>query len=186
MTTTYHDAASSRPRLRYTGAQRLLHWAMALVIIAALGLGLYCAYLGHGSPQRELLMTIHKSLGMTALVLIVLRIPIRVTSGEPGWKATPGRATRIASHAAHGILYLLMLLMPLSGYITSTSEGRTVPWFGLFTWPDLLAEDKPFGRMVGTVHKYGAYAFFTILGLHLLAVIWHRFVKRDEVLSRML
>jgi cytochrome b561 len=182
-----HDShASPQPDHRYAGPQRILHWVMAAVIFAALGLGLYCSYLGRGSPDRQLLMDIHKSLGMTALMLIVLRIPLRASAREPAWRVAPARHERIASHAAHGVLYMLMLLMPLSGYITSSSEGRTVPWFGLFSWPNLLAENRPFGRFVGSIHHYGAYLFFAVLGLHLAAVVWHRFVRRDEVLSRML
>lgn len=171
-------------RYRYTGAQRLIHWAMAVVICCALALGLYCANIGH-TPQREFLMTIHKSLGMTALALIVLRIPIRVASGEPEWRVVQPSHVRIGAHVAHGILYLLMILMPVTGYITSGAEGRDIPWFGLFEWPNLMQPDRPLGRMVGHIHEYGAYAFFGILGLHLAAVVWHRLVKRDETLSRM-
>jgi cytochrome b561 len=79
-----------------------------------------------------------------------------------------------------------MILMPVSGYVTSSSEGRTVPWFGLFTWPDLLSENRPLGRAVGLVHHYGAYTFFALLFLHVGAAAWHKFVVHDEVLSRML
>jgi cytochrome b561 len=182
----YETHASLPPSHRYAGSQRLLHWVMAAVIFAALTIGLYCTFLGRGSPDRQMLMDIHKSLGMTALVLIVLRIPLRAKTGEPAWRNAPARHERIASDAAHGVLYILMLLMPLSGYITSSSEGRSVPWFGLFTWPNLFTENHPFGRLVGRVHHYGAYVFFAILGLHLAAVLWHRFVRRDDVLSRML
>ncbi len=139
---------SIEPRVRYHGVQRSLHWIMAAVIFGALGIGLYCSYLDHGSSQRQLLMDIHKSLGMTALALLIIRIPVRA--------------------------------------VTSSTEGRTVPWFGMFHWPIILRENKPFGRAVGVVHHYGAYAFYALLALHLGAVVWHRLVKRDEVLARML
>jgi cytochrome b561 len=79
-----------------------------------------------------------------------------------------------------------MILMPISGYVTSALEGRTVPWFGLFTWPNLLTENRPFGRTVGVIHHYGGYTFLALLFLHLGAVVWHRLIRHDEVLSRMI
>ncbi|WP_230987422.1 cytochrome b [Allorhizobium terrae] len=170
---------------RYRRSQRIMHWTMALIIICALGLGLYCSYLTRGSPERQFLLEIHKSLGMTAMVLIVLRIPLRAVYGEPKWQATPSTPVRIGAHAAHMVLYALMVLMPLSGYITSASAGRSLPWFWLFQWPNLMPADRALGRLASTIHEYGAYAFFAILGLHLAAVAWHRLIKKDEVLSRM-
>lgn len=166
--------------------QRILHWTMALVIFCALGLGLYCSYLGRGSPERQFLMDLHKSLGMTALALIAIRIPVRAAAEEPGWRSRPPLHERIASRVVHVALYSLMILMPASGYVTSSSEGRSVPWFGLFNWPSLMSENRSFGRTIGAVHHYGAYAFFTLLSIHLAAVLWHRTIRRDEVLSRML
>ncbi len=159
---------------------------MATVILVALAIGLYCSYLEHGSAQRQFLMDIHKSLGMTALALLVIRIPIRAAKAEPEWRHQPPLHERLASKIVHLALYALMILMPISGYITSASEGRAVPWFGLFNWPNLLVEDRPLGKMVGVVHHYGGYTFFALLFLHLGAVVWHRVVRRDEVLSRMI
>ncbi|OLP45855.1 hypothetical protein BJF95_09935 [Rhizobium oryziradicis] len=158
---------------------------MACIIICALGLGLYCSYLTPGLPERQFLLEIHKSLGMTALVLIVLRIPLRAVYGEPSWQAVPSIPVRIGAHAAHMALYALMVLMPVSGYITSAAAGRSLPWFWLFQWPNLITADRALGRLASTIHHYGAYTFFTILGLHLAAVAWHRLIKKDEVLSRM-
>lgn len=176
----------SRSRYRYPNTQRFLHWTMALVIFGALGLGLYCSYLGRGSPERQFLMDIHKSLGMTALALLLVRIPIRAGIPEPEWQKSPAFHERIASRVVHLALYLLMMLMPISGYVTSSTEGRKVPWFGVFNWPNLLLENRPLGRVIGMVHHYGAYTFFGLLFLHLGAVVWHRVLRHDEVLSRML
>jgi cytochrome b561 len=131
-------------------------------------------------------MDIHKSLGMTAMALLIIRIPICAAAAEPDWQQMPPLHERLASKIVHFALYALMMLMPISGYITSSSEGRTVPWFGLFNWPNLLVENRPLGRMVGIVHHFGGYTFFGLLFLHLGAVVWHRIVRRDEVLARML
>jgi cytochrome b561 len=179
---TIHNANTA---FRYRGAQRVLHWAMAFIIICALGLGLYCSYLKPGLPERQFLLEIHKSLGMTALALIILRIPTRAVYGEPLWRSTPAAHVRVGAHAAHMVLYVLMVLMPVTGYMTSGASGRSLPWFGLFQWPNLMPADRGLGRLAAIVHHFGAYAFFAVLGLHLIAVAWHRLVKKDEVLSRM-
>ncbi len=178
--------AATSTAYRYGTMQRSLHWTMATIILIALAIGLYCSYLGHGSAQRQFLMDIHKSLGMTALALLIIRIPIRAATSEPDWRHKPPLHERLASKIVHLALYALMMLMPISGYVTSSSEGRKVPWFGLFTLPNLLMENRPFGRMVGVIHHYGGYTFFALLFLHLGAVVWHRLIRQDEVLSRML
>ncbi|MBB4008418.1 cytochrome b [Allorhizobium taibaishanense] len=179
-------ATKAQSPYRYRGPQRLIHWAMAFVIICALGLGLYCSYLVPGTPQRQFLLEIHKSFGMTALALIVLRIPVRASYGEPSWRTQPSWSVKAGAHAAHMVLYGLMILMPVTGYMTSGAAGRSLPWFGLFQWPNLMPADRDLSRLAATIHEYGAYAFFAVLGLHIAAVAWHRLVKKDEVLSRML
>ncbi|MBY3002060.1 cytochrome b [Rhizobium leguminosarum] len=174
------------PTSRYHAALRAMHWVTAGVILAAIALGLYCANLGRGSAERQFLMDIHKSLGMTALVLIVVRIPLRAFLGHPAWRRAPPRIEQLAAHIGHSALYLLMVLMPLSGYVTSASEGRSIRWFWLFSWPNVMAENRPLGRALGTVHQYGAYIFVALLSLHLTAVLWHCFIRHDDTLERML
>ena len=171
---------------RFSPAQRLIHWLMAAVIIAALGLGLYCSYLQPGTPLRQFLMDIHKSLGMTALVLLVIRLPLRLSLGEPAFRKPLGRLLSLASHAGHFALYGLMILMPFSGYTTSAAGGHDLPWFGLFHWPNVVPASKALDHLAGAVHKLGAYAFFAVLGIHIAAALWHHFVRKDEVLGRMM
>lgn len=172
-------------RHRYRPSQRFVHWAMAVVIIAALAIGFYCALQAPGTQPRRFLLEIHKSLGMTALVLIVLRLPLRWQFGEPDYRKPLGRLTRGAAHAAHLLLYGSMLYMPISGYVYSGAGGNSLPWFGLFQWPRLLPLDKVVAHTGYLLHHYGAYVFYAVLAAHIAAVVWHRFVKRDEVLSRM-
>lgn len=178
--------AASQPIARYHVSQRAMHWVMALMIILAIAIGLYCSYLGRGSAERQFLMDIHKSLGMTVLALMVIRIPLRGAYGQPASSVEAPWSEKAASITVHTALYALMLVMPLSGYATSSLEGRTVPWFGLFNWPNLLHDDPSLGRAIGAIHEYSGYALIGLLAMHLAAVVWHRFVRRDEVLSRML
>ncbi len=183
---TVTEAASDAPTSRYRPSQRVLHWLMAIVVISALVIGLYCSYLVQGTPLRRALLDVHKSLGMTALVLIAIRLPLRLSFGEPANRPPIGTFVHHAARCAHMLLYALMILMPLAGYITSAAGGHDLPWFGLFQWPDLLPLDKPLEKAAAEIHEYGAYCLYAILSLHVLAALWHHLFLRDGVMRRML
>ncbi|MGV1756816.1 cytochrome b [Rhizobium sp. A22-96] len=174
------------PNTRYRPSQRILHWLMAIVIISALAIGLYCSYLVPGTPVRQALLDIHKSLGMTALFLIAIRLPLRLSLGEPAYRQPLDGFNHYAARGAHILLYALMILMPLAGYTTSAAGGRDLPWFGLFEWPNLLPLNRPLARAAAEVHEYGAYCLYAVVSLHILAALWHHFFRKDEVLRRML
>lgn len=170
---------------RYDGVQRGLHWSMAILILLAIVLGLIAAYLPVGqSPRRELL-EIHKSLGLTALVLIIIRVAYRLFKGAPPYRDALDPLTHVASHLAHAALYVLMLVMPLSGYIFSAAGGYSLPWFGLFQWPRVLPRDKSLSQWGEWIHDKAAWIVIGVVALHIVAVIWHVTVKRDGVLARM-
>ena len=173
------------PAPRYDATLRTLHWAMAAIIIAAIALGVVAAFLTPGTSPRVEILTIHKSLGMTALVLIVLRVAWRVSVGAPPYSASLGLPSRIGAHAAHIALYALMIAMPVSGYIDSVIGGHPTSWFGLFDWPGLIARNDALARAAGVVHYRLAWALGAALALHLVAVAWHAWVTRDDVFARM-
>ncbi len=123
---------------------------------------------------------------MTALVLVILRLAYRLIAGEPTYRKLPPLLTHLAARAGHAGLYGLMFFMPLAGYLYSAAGGYSLPWFGVFSWPRLLPLDKITADLGETLHYWGAWVLGAILALHILAVVWHVFVRRDEVLSRML
>lgn len=180
------EASATVSTTRYRPSQRILHWLMAIVIISALVIGLYCSYLTPGVPLRRALLDVHKSLGMTALVLIAIRLPLRLSLGEPAYRRPLDVFNHYAARGAHILLYALMILMPLAGYTTSAAGGHDLPWFGLFQWPNLLPLDKGLERTAAEIHEYGAYCLYAVVSLHILAALWHHFFRKDEVLQRML
>ncbi|OBQ75492.1 cytochrome b [Mesorhizobium erdmanii] len=183
---TVAETASDTPSPRYRPSQRILHWLMAIVIISALVIGLYCSYLEQGTALRRALLDVHKSLGMTALVLIAIRLPLRLSFGEPANRQAFGTLVHYAARCTHILLYVLMILMPLAGYATSAAGGHDLPWFGLFQWPDILPLDGPLEQAAARIHEYGAYCLYAILSLHVVAALWHHFFRRDDVLERIL
>lgn len=165
---------------------RWLHWTMAVLIFAAIGLGVVAAYYPSGQQPRQGLLEIHKSIGFTVLVLVVIRLAWRLITGEPAYRQPLGRLMTLASRAGHAALYAVMLFMPISGYLFSGAGGYSLPWFGLFQWPRLVPHDPALERWGELLHDRGAWVIGAVLALHLGAVAWHVFVKRDEVLSRMI
>ena len=178
-------AISTPAGQNYDGVQRALHWIMAALIFLAIAAGIGATFLAKGSPERAQTFMIHRSLGMTALVLVAFRVAYRLFRGAPPYAAPLGRLTGLAAHAAHFALYFLMIALPVSGYLLTSAAGRPVPWFGLFEWPSLAPQDKGLADSAAQAHFWLAWTIGAVLTLHLAAVIWHRYIKRDGVLARM-
>ncbi len=158
---------------------------MAGLIVAAIGLGVVTAYLPVGEQPRKGLLDVHKSIGFTIMGLLLIRIGWRLFTGEPGYRQPLDRLTLIASHAGHAALYALMLFMPVTGYMFSAAGGYSLPWFGLFQWPRLLPRDAGIAEWGEFLHDRTAWVIAAVILLHLAAVAFHHWIKRDEVLSRM-
>jgi cytochrome b561 len=163
---------------------RTLHWLMALLILAALCLGVWATQLPRGDLRSEVLF-VHKSFGVLVLALIVVRIVARLVLGTPPYTVALDRLTHAAASAGHLMLYALMIALPVSGYLTSTAGGHDVSFFGLFSLPNLVGEDKGLAESAAQAHYVFAWAMGVVLVVHLVAVVWHAWFKRDEVLTRM-
>jgi cytochrome b561 len=169
----------------YDPVQRGFHWLMAAVVIAAICVGLYAVDLPKEDPSKGIWFGIHKSLGVTVLLLVVLRIVWRVIKGAPPYRVALDRWTHLASSGAHAALYALMVFMPVVGYVLSTAADRPVSLFGLYTFPRLFAPDKALAKLAENAHVTGAWILIAVIVLHIAAALWHQFVKRDEVMARM-
>ena len=114
---------------------------MAALIFVALPLGVWASELPRGETRSEILF-VHKSIGVTVLCLVALRIVWRLIAGAPAYSEPLGRLTHAAAHAGHLALYALMIAMPVSGYLTSTAGGNEISWFGLFSLPRLVPQGQ--------------------------------------------
>jgi cytochrome b561 len=176
---------SPREVAAYDPGLRAIHWLMAALIFVALPLGVWASLLPGGNSTRVEILFFHKSIGVTVLGLIALRIVWRLIVGAPAYAEPLGKVIRVASRAGHLALYALMIAMPVSGYVGSTAGGRAVSWFGLFELPKLVAKDRSVAVAAGWAHWVFAWMLAFVLAAHLAAVVWHAAINRDSVLTRM-
>lgn len=165
---------------------RTLHWLFVLLIVGAwFAVDLHEDF-PKGSPERAQWMMVHKALGLSVFLLIWLRLGWRLTGDVPAPLPGP-RWQQWSSAVVHGLLYLLMIAMPLSGLLWSQFGGRPVSWFGVFEVPVFVTPDKTLAGQLGELHKEVLWPLlFTLVLVHVVAALWHHFILRDATLKRML
>lgn len=170
---------------RYTATAKSLHWLMAALLFGLLVLGFYMHDLPL-SPTKLKLFSWHKWAGVTAFLLVGLRLFWRATHRPPALPASMPKLMQWAAHAGHFLLYLLMLAIPLSGWLMSSAKGVQTVYFGVLPIPDLLAKDKEMGDLLQAVHQSLNLLFIAVLAGHIGAAFKHHFIDRDDILTRML
>lgn len=170
---------------QYSPFAKLLHWLIALMMPGILILGFYMQDLPF-SPGKLQLYSWHKWLGITVLLLALVRIAYRLGHTPPPLPAHMGKLARLAAHGGHMALYGLMLAIPLSGWLMSSAKGVQTVWFGILPLPDLLARDRALGDTLAQVHMLLNFAFIAMLLAHTLAALKHHFIDKDGLLARML
>lgn len=170
---------------RYGSIAKGFHWALALVVLGMLPLGFYMVALDP-APFKLALYGWHKSFGTLVLFLVVPRLIWRFAYGTPEHIATHARWERGVAHAAHGLLYLGMIGMPLSGWLMSSAGGFPHSFFGLFAMPDLTGKNKALFDLMRETHEISAFVLLAAVGLHGAGAFKHHVIDRDETLRRML
>ena len=172
---------------RYSGPAIVLHWLIALLMCCGFGLGLYMVELRF-SPQKLSLYSYHKWIGVSVFSLALLRLAWRLTHAPPPLPASLARWQQAAAGAIHAMLYLLMLGIPLSGWIYSSAAGvPTVP-FGIaaLQLPDLVARDRDLAVSLKFLHLTLNYSLAAMVALHVAAALKHQIFDRDGIMWRML
>lgn len=179
-------ARPGRPA-RYDAVARTLHWATAVLVLLQFPLAVYMTGFVEAYSQAQfLLYGLHKSIGVTVLALVALRLAWRLVSPPPPLPASMPAWERGAAHAGHATLYLLLVAQPLLGLLHGFASGFPTVLFFLVTLPSPFAADKALTDLFGTAHAYLGWAFLAVVALHVAAALRHHFLLKDEVLSRML
>jgi cytochrome b561 len=158
---------------------------MALLIIGLFALGQYMSDLSM-SPRKLQLYSWHKWVGVTVFFLLLVRVGWRITHQPPALPEQMPKLQRIASNVGHAALYLLMLAIPISGWLMSSAKGYQTVWFGVLPIPDLLGKDKQLGDALAELHGALNGLLMFIVAIHVLAALKHHFIDRDNILRRML
>jgi len=170
---------------RYTWQAMLLHWLLAVLVIGMLWLGYSLDDIPRNTPARGFYVNLHKSFGVLALILVLLRLGWRATHRPPPFPPAMPRWQALSAGWTHGLLYLCILLQPLSGYLGSSFGKFGVKFFGM-PLPQWGWEDKALRAFFGEVHEVVAAALVVLIAIHVLGALKHLLVDRDQVFQRML
>lgn len=169
-------------RTRFTPLQRLLHWVMALGILAMLFVGV--GMVSTIGPAYLVLVNFHKPLGLVILVLALVRLAVRLRHGAPALPADLPEPMKLAARLSHVAFYALMIAMPLLGWAMLSAAGYPVLAAG-FTLPPIAPFDAGLHSLLWNAHRALAFCFFALFLLHLGAALFHAWVRRDGVFHAM-
>jgi cytochrome b561 len=170
---------------RYSRVAILLHWVAVLLIVAGAGLGLTMTDLPL-SPEKLRYYAWHKWIGITVFLVAAARLVWRTRMPPPPFPDTMPRWQARAARTVHALLYVLMLAIPISGWIYSSATGVSVSYLNLVPLPNLVAKDKALASALLGVHQGLNLTLAAALLLHVSAAVWHQWIVRDGMLSRML
>lgn len=170
---------------RYSTVAIVLHWLIAVLVIVNWRLAETAEHLE--GPAAAVYMNPHKAIGISVLVLTVLRIVWRLMNPPPPLRPDMATWERMLAKTVHALFYVLLVAIPLLGWIASSSFGYGVDYFGLFQIPALpVANDPEAGKWVIGLHKAAWTPFLILIVLHVLGALKHHFLDRDGELGRMI
>ncbi len=170
---------------RYTKMAIALHWLAALLVFATFPLGVYMHGLAF-SPFKLKLVSYHKWIGVTIFLLTVVRLVWRTTHTPPPLPETIPLWQQRAADGLHLLLYVLLLVIPISGWLMSSAKGVPVVYLGLVQLPDLVAKDKALGDLLEESHEVLVFGLLLLVVMHVAAALKHHFIEHDATLRRML
>ncbi len=171
------------PRLQYGTTAKVLHWLIVALLIVQYLIGWLMPDIHRGPPGVP--MVLHMSVGLTILVVIVLRFvwrlahPVAPESTLPPWQ-------RLSSELVHWLLYILVLATTFSGWLFASFRGWSVAYFYMLPFPMLASDNAAAGRAIDGLHQAAEWTLLVFIGLHVVAAFAHLFVYRDRVMQRML
>lgn len=168
---------------RYDGTAQLLHW----ITTALLAIMLPFVWVAENFPEgpiRVFWYLLHESCGIMIFLLVIARLTWRTAHPPPPLPASNGAGTRALARVTHWLLYGVLLLMPVTGYLMA-GNGQPVPFFGVLNLPG-LPKNEALGMLANRIHVWTQFAVYGLVLLHVAGTVWHVAVRRDGLLDRML
>ena len=168
----------------YSAVAKIFHWLIFLLLAAQFVVALRMPHIGRGT-KPEGMIAWHLSLGTAIIFVVVLRLIWRLTHPVPALEASKWMG--LAARLVHGLLYAVLIIMPVLGWANASTRGFDVTLFGVIPLPRLLPQGMKNGGLIGDVHTFMAYyVLLGLVGLHVIAALYHQFVLKDGILARML
>lgn len=173
----------AEPRNRYSTVSLILHWLIAALVVTQVAL-----VAGHEAIEGDrALLNLHKSVGLSILVLTLVRLGWRIANPALPLPEAMPRWQKLVARATHVLFYVFLIAMPLVGWAASSAAGRDIVWFGLFDWPLLpIGGGREMAGSLMDLHEAAAKALYVLIALHIVGALKHHFVDRDNVLHRMI
>ncbi|WP_233800005.1 cytochrome b [Paraburkholderia sp. HP33-1] len=173
-------------RESYTRTAIAFHWLIALLIVCGFALGWVMTDIPGFTPTKLRYFSWHKWIGVTVFALAIVRIVWRAIHGAPPMPRRMPTWQRGAAHLVHLLLYVLMIAIPVSGYLYSSAANVPVVYLGLIPLPRLIAPDPHLKEVLKNMHIALNYTLLVLVGLHVAGALKHQWLDRDGLLSRML
>jgi cytochrome b561 len=170
---------------QYGFIAKSFHWITAILILVVAPIAWYMDTIDKADPARAYWHTMHRSIGLTILALTILRVIWLRIAPPPPMDEAMARIQKILAHATHGLLYLVLLAMPISGYLMSAAKGREISFFWLYTMPQLTPINEQLAHFSHELHETGQWALFALLGVHVLSALFHGVILKDGMAYRM-
>jgi cytochrome b561 len=175
----------AEPRNRYSVVSLVLHWVIAVAVLTQVLL--VTAHEATEGPISREFINLHKSVGLTILVLTLARIGWRLANPAIALPAEMPRWQKLLARVTHVLFYVALIAMPLTGWLASSAAARDIVWFGLFDWPLLpVSGGRDAARGFMEIHGLVVKGLYVLIGLHVLGALKHQFINRDNVLHRMI
>jgi cytochrome b561 len=169
----------------YTLTARIFHWVTAALVVTMLPIGIAMANADFG-PAQNTLYHLHRSIGAVLLPIMLARLIYRLRHPAPPLPPDIPEIQQMAAHVNHWALYVLIILQALVGWIATSAYRAPILVFWLFELPPIWPEDRAFSEQMFAVHRMMGITIALLVVMHIGAALYHRFVRRDRVLMRML
>jgi cytochrome b561 len=183
---TVNQPALTETNDAYTRTAIAIHWAIALLIVCGFGLGWIMTDIPGFTPAKLRYYSWHKWIGVTVFALAALRIVWRATHAAPPLPEGMAPWQRAAAHAVHALLYVLMIAVPVTGYLFSSAANVPVVYLGIVPLPRLIDPDPTLKVIFRTAHVFLNYGLAALVFAHVAGAVKHQFIDRDGLLSRMI
>jgi len=169
---------------KYNTTAIIIHWLMAIMIIVMIVLGIYMTGLEKGSDERSWFFALHKSIGLTLALLAIIRLVWKFCSKSPALPDYVAPLQRKMATATHHLLYLMMFIQPVTGYISSSFSGYKTKFWGI-PLPHWGSKQPDLNQLFTTIHEISAFCLIGLLILHIAGVIYHLHKKENDLFKRM-